>query len=93
MEGGEILAAFSADQSDGPQDLGTILFRGETAIGILDIMSRDNDVLGNFKKIFIIPARWTRDQIDRRTIFNRHGVFIGQDGGGVYSGRRLSFCK
>ena len=74
MEGGKIFVTFSADQSDGPQDLGAILFRGETAIRILDILSRDNDVLGNFNKIFIIAARWTRNQIDWRTIFNRHGV-------------------
>ncbi len=76
MEGGEIFVTFSADQSDGAQDLGTILFGGETTIRILDILSRDNDVLSNFNKIFIIAARWTRDQIDWRTIFNRHGVLI-----------------
>jgi len=74
MKGGEIFAAFSADQSDRPQDLGAILFRSETAIRILDILSRDNDVFSNFNKVFIIAAGWTRKQIDWRTIFNRHGV-------------------
>ena len=72
MKGGEIFAAFSADQSDRPQDLGAILFRRETTIRILDILSRNNNVLSNFNKIFIVAARWTREQIDWR--FNRHGV-------------------
>lgn len=76
MEGGEIFVTFSAYQPDRAQDLGAILFRGETAIRILDILSGNNDILGNFNKIFIIPARWTRDQIDWRTIFNRHGVLM-----------------
>ena len=74
MEGGEIFVTFSADQSDGPQDLRVIFFRGEAAIRILDILSCDNNILSNFNKIFIIATRWTRDQIDWRTIFNRHGV-------------------
>ena len=74
MKGGEIFATFSADQSDRPQDLGIIFFRGEAAIRILNILSRDNDVLSNFNKIFVIAAGWTRKQIHWRTIFNRHGV-------------------
>lgn len=77
MEGGEIFVTFSADQPDRAQDLGAILFRGEAAVRILDILSGNNDVLSNFNKIFIIPARWTRDQIDWRTIFNRHGSVNG----------------
>lgn len=76
MEGGEIFFAFSADKSDWTKDLGVVCFRGKASIRILDIPSRYNYVFSNFNKVFIIPARWTRDQLGWWTIFNLHGVLI-----------------
>jgi len=80
MKGGEIFFALSAEKSDRAKNLGAIFFRGKTAIRILDILSRYDYVLSYLNKLFIIPARGTRDQLDGWTIFKLHGLLMLCDG-------------
>lgn len=84
MKGGEIFFAFSANESDRPQDLGAVFFGGKTAIRILEIVSGNNHIFCNLKKIFVIPARWTRDKVGCLMIFKVHILLLhGAKGGGA----------
>jgi hypothetical protein len=76
MKGGEIFFTLSANESDRPQDLGAVFFRGKTAIWILEIVRGKNHILRHFEKIFVISARWTRDKIGCLMIFKVHGILL-----------------
>jgi hypothetical protein len=76
MKGSEIFFTLSANESDWPQDLGAVFFRGEAAIWILEIMGGDNHILGHLEKIFVISAGWAGNKIGCLVIFKVHGVLL-----------------
>lgn len=79
MKSSEIGFTFTADKSDRTQNLGIVLFRGETAVRILDILGGNNYVFSHFDKFFIIAARWTRYQLHRWMIFQGHKIPVNAD--------------
>jgi len=76
VEGCKVFFTFGADKPDRPQHLRVIFSGGETAVGILNIMSCNDNIFSNFNKVCIISAGWTGDEIGGRSIFHGHGVFV-----------------
>jgi len=56
VKGCQILFAVAAEKLDVTQGLGILFLNGKAAVGILHIMSRGDDVIGDFKKILFIAA-------------------------------------
>jgi hypothetical protein len=52
----QILFAIAAEKLDVTQGLRILFFNGKAAVGILHVMGRGDDVIGDFKKILFIAA-------------------------------------
>ena len=56
VEPGDIGAAFAAKQPYLAMDVRLVFFRGKAAVNILQIPGGNNDIIGNFNKIFAVAA-------------------------------------
>ena len=63
MEFGDVLLAVAAKELDIAKRLGILAFNSETAIAVLDIMRRGDDIVGDFKKIRFVAAVRTFEQV------------------------------
>lgn len=62
-----IRPALAANKFHISQDFSRIFFRRKRPIVVLQIMGRDQNILGNFDKIFIITALLTHNASNRFT--------------------------
>ena len=62
----QILVAFPAEEFDLAQDLRVDEFGGEAAVGILDVVCGDNNVVGYFEEINTVAANRANQAIDNR---------------------------
>lgn len=63
MELGDVLLAVAAKELYIPKRLGAFAFNSETAVAVLDVMRRGDDVVGDFEKTRFVAAVRTFEQV------------------------------